>query len=175
MSSLNKSLLIPLVIFIVLVAILAGGFGLKDPHFLPSQLIDQPFPDFSLSELNDPSRELTASDLRGQVVLVNVWATWCPNCLIEHPELLRISREEGVPLLGINYNDDSSKARQWLVRHNNPFQFNIVDAATLLAAQACPEDYKDLLVRMAGYSDYFNDMNADLQQEVIDRTENEVF
>ena len=53
-------------------------------------------------------------------------------------------------------------------------QFNIVDTATLLAAQACPEDYKDLLVRMAGYSDYFNDMNADLQQEVIDRTQNEV-
>ena len=52
-------------------------------------------------------------------------------------------------------------------------QFNVVDTATLLAAQACPEDYKDLLVRMAGYSDYFNDMNADLQQEVIDRTQNE--
>jgi formate C-acetyltransferase len=52
-------------------------------------------------------------------------------------------------------------------------QFNIVDTATLKAAQKCPEDYKDLLVRMAGYSDYFNDMNADLQQEVIDRTENE--
>ena len=54
-------------------------------------------------------------------------------------------------------------------------QFNIVDTATLLAAQKTPEDYKDLLVRMAGYSDYFNDMNADLQQEVIDRTENESF
>ncbi len=54
-------------------------------------------------------------------------------------------------------------------------QFNIVDTATLLAAQACPEDYKDLLVRMAGYSDYFNHMNEDLQQEVIDRTENESF
>ncbi len=53
-------------------------------------------------------------------------------------------------------------------------QFNVVDTATLYAAQACPEDYKDLLVRMAGYSDYFNDMNADLQQEIIDRTENEV-
>jgi len=51
-------------------------------------------------------------------------------------------------------------------------QFNIVDTATLLAAQACPSDYKDLMVRMAGYSDYFNDMNADLQQEVIERTEN---
>ena len=52
-------------------------------------------------------------------------------------------------------------------------QFNIVDTATLKAAQKCPEDYKDLLVRMAGYSDYFNDMNADLQQEIIERTENE--
>lgn len=54
-------------------------------------------------------------------------------------------------------------------------QFNIVDTATLQAAQACPEDYKDLLVRMAGYSDYFNDMNGDLQQEVIERTENDSF
>jgi formate C-acetyltransferase len=54
-------------------------------------------------------------------------------------------------------------------------QFNIVDTETLLAAQECPEDYKDLLVRMAGYSDYFNDMDADLQQEIIDRTENESF
>ena len=54
-------------------------------------------------------------------------------------------------------------------------QFNIVDTATLKAAQESPEDYKDLLVRMAGYSDYFNDMNADLQQEVIERTENESF
>lgn len=54
-------------------------------------------------------------------------------------------------------------------------QFNIVDTATLYAAQENPEDYKDLMVRMAGYSDYFNDMNADLQQEVIDRTENQSF
>ncbi len=54
-------------------------------------------------------------------------------------------------------------------------QFNIVDTATLLAAQKTPEDYKDLLVRMGGYSDYFNDMNSDLQQEVIERTENDAF
>jgi formate C-acetyltransferase len=54
-------------------------------------------------------------------------------------------------------------------------QFNIVDTATLFAAQQTPEEYKDLLVRMAGYSDYFNDMNADLQQEIIERTENDAF
>ena len=50
-------------------------------------------------------------------------------------------------------------------------QFNIVDTATLLAAQEMPESYRDLLVRMAGYSDYFNDMNADLQADIIARTE----
>lgn len=127
MSGLKKSLLIPLVIFLGLVGILAAGFNLKDPHLLPSELIDQPFPDFALVELNEPTRVLTAEDLRGQVALVNVWATWCPNCLVEHPELMRISREEGVPLYGINYNDDSVKARNWLIRHNNPFKINIVD------------------------------------------------
>jgi formate C-acetyltransferase len=65
--------------------------------------------------------------------------------------------------------------RSYFTLGGHHIQFNIVDTATLLAAQACPEDYKDLMVRMAGYSDYFNDMNADLQQEIIDRTENEIF
>lgn len=69
----------------------------------------------------------------------------------------------------------SKLIRSYFSLGGHHIQFNIVDSATLLAAQACPEDYKDLLVRMAGYSDYFNDMNADLQQEVIDRTENESF
>jgi cytochrome c biogenesis protein CcmG/thiol:disulfide interchange protein DsbE len=126
-DSVNKSLLIPLAVFVGLVMILAVGFNLEDPHFLPSELIDQQFPEFSLNELNAPDRIVTHKDIKGQVALVNVWATWCPNCLIEHPELMRISREEGLPLYGINYNDESVKARQWLVRHNNPFQFNIVD------------------------------------------------
>ncbi len=65
--------------------------------------------------------------------------------------------------------------RSYFTLGGHHIQFNVVDTATLKAAQECPEDYKDLLVRMAGYSDYFNDMNADLQQEVIERTENEAF
>jgi len=64
--------------------------------------------------------------------------------------------------------------RSYFTLGGHHIQFNVVDTATLHAAQACPEDYRDLLVRMAGYSDYFKDMNADLQQEIIDRTENEV-
>jgi formate C-acetyltransferase len=82
------------------------------------------------------------------------------------PSLLR--KEEDIKKLG-------HLIRSYFTLGGHHIQFNVVDTATLKAAQACPEDYKDLLVRMAGYSDYFNDMNADLQQEVIERTENDVF
>lgn len=82
------------------------------------------------------------------------------------PSLL--SRNEDIKKLG-------QLIRSYFSLGGHHIQFNIVDTATLLAAQQCPEDYKDLLVRMAGYSDYFNDMNSDLQQEVIERTENAAF
>ena len=82
------------------------------------------------------------------------------------PSLLK--RDEDIKKLG-------QLVRSYFTLGGHHIQFNIVDSATLKAAQEHPEDYKDLLVRMAGYSDYFNDMNADLQQEVIERTENESF
>jgi pyruvate-formate lyase len=82
------------------------------------------------------------------------------------PSLVR--KEEDITKLG-------HLIRSYFTLGGHHVQFNIVDTATLHAAQACPEDYKDLLVRMAGYSDYFNDMNADLQQEIIERTENDSF
>lgn len=122
-----KSLLIPLGIFLGLVAILAVGFKLKDPHLLPSEMINRPFPDFQLRELHDPERIVTNRDLQGQVSMVNVWATWCPNCVIEHPELLRISREEDIPIYGIDYNDEAPKAIEWLTRRENPYRLVIVD------------------------------------------------
>ncbi|MBI9041658.1 trans-4-hydroxy-L-proline dehydratase [Lutibacter sp.] len=82
------------------------------------------------------------------------------------PSLLK--RDEDIIKLG-------QLVRSYFALGGHHIQFNIVDTATLYAAQKNPEDYKDLLVRMAGYSDYFNDMNIDLQQEVIERTENESF
>ena len=82
------------------------------------------------------------------------------------PSLLK--RDEDIARLG-------QLVRSYFTLGGHHIQFNIVDTATLKAAQETPEDYRDLLVRMAGYSDYFNDMNADLQQEVIERTENESF
>ena len=123
--NLRTWLLVPLGIFFVLVVVLANGFRLDDPHLLPSVLIDRPFPEFEMSELHT-GQPITKQVLKGEVSLVNVWATWCANCLIEHPELTRIS-EMGVPLYGINYNDDPEKARRWLVRHGNPYRATIVD------------------------------------------------
>ena len=129
----NKSLLIPLGVFALMVVFLALGFGLKDPRLLPSVLIDKPFPKFELEDLRQPGRLRTIADISGEVSLVNVWATWCFNCLIEHPELLRISRETDVPLYGVNYNDDNAKALSWLSRHENPYEFSIVDDEGTLA------------------------------------------
>jgi formate C-acetyltransferase len=80
------------------------------------------------------------------------------------PSLLK--RDEDVAKLG-------SLIRSYFAQGGHHVQFNIVDTATLKAAREHPEEYKDLLVRMAGYSDYFNDMNEDLKQEVIERTEND--
>ena len=69
----------------------------------------------------------------------------------------------------------ASLIRSYFALGGHHIQFNVVDTATLRAAQKTPEDYKDLMVRMAGYSDYFNDMNKDLQEEIISRTENQDF
>ncbi len=82
------------------------------------------------------------------------------------PSLLK--RDEDVVKLG-------QLIRSYFTLGGHHIQFNVVDTATLCTAQQRPDEYKDLLVRMAGYSDYFNDMNEDLQQEIIDRTENEAF
>ena len=129
----KKTLLIPLGVFLLLVVILAIGFTLEDPHMLPSVLIDRPFPEFELADLEDESNSINKQDLVGEVSLVNVWATWCPNCVVEHPELIRISEEEGVPIFGINYNDVSPKARAWLRRYGNPYKQILVDDNGTLA------------------------------------------
>ncbi len=125
--NLSKSLLIPLGVFFLLVGFLALGFRLQDPHLLPSALIDKPFPEFALRDLHQPETIRNKQDVMGEVSLVNVWGTWCPNCIVEHPELMRISREENIRIIGINYNDEDAKAITWLERRQDPYQFNIVD------------------------------------------------
>ncbi len=126
----RASLFVPLGVFVVLAGLLYAGFFLNDPHDLPSALIGKPFPAFDLPALGTAETAAArhdAADLQGRVVLVNVWATWCPTCRAEHDELIRIHRESGVPIVGINYKDDAAKARVWLARYGDPYEYNIVD------------------------------------------------
>ena len=117
----------PLLAFATLAVVLYLGFSLRDPHLLPSALLDRPFPSFDLPVLASNGRRATQADLGGEVRLVNVWATWCPTCLAEHDELKRI-RETGLSVVGINYKDDSAEAMAWLARHGDPYAFSVVDA-----------------------------------------------
>ena len=116
---------LPLLVFIVLAFFLMKGLNLN-PSDLPSALIDKPMPVFSLPELNNSEQRLTENDLQGEVTLLNVWATWCVSCRMEHETLLKLS-EQGVKLVGLNYKDDNAEAKKWLIDLGNPYQFIIVD------------------------------------------------
>lgn len=119
-------LFLPLVIFAMLAALLFGRLG-EDPEYLPSALIDKNIPAFTLPELHEAARTLTEKDLRGEPGLLNVWASWCFACRIEHPFLTKIASEYGVPVYGLNYKNDVDEAKKWLQEFGNPYRFNIVD------------------------------------------------
>lgn len=120
---------LPLAAFVLLATILYLGFTLNDPKLLPSALVGKSFPDFDLPVLGAGNQRATRADVEGAVHLVNVWATWCPTCLAEHAELLRIRREAGLSIVGVNYKDDPAEAVAWLDRHGDPYDFNVVDAS----------------------------------------------
>ena len=119
--------LIPLAVFVVLVAFLWQGLSLK-PREVPSPLIDKPAPGFRLSRLDNPRETVKAEDLRGQVWLLNVWASWCVACLDEHPVLVEFSKAGALPIYGLNYKDSPDAAKAWLGKHGNPYTVSIVDA-----------------------------------------------
>lgn len=119
-------LFLPLLIFIPLALLLVKALQLN-PQELPSALLDKPVPEFQLRSLQQPDKTLTRADLLGQKMLLNVWATWCPSCRVEHPWLLKLAREQGVRIVGLNYKDERNAALAWLQRFENPYVFNIYD------------------------------------------------
>jgi cytochrome c biogenesis protein CcmG/thiol:disulfide interchange protein DsbE len=118
--------LLPLAGFFVLVAFLGVGLTLN-PREVPSPLIGKPAPDFSAPRLDDPSQVVRRDDLKGQVWVLNVWASWCAPCLEEHPALTAFAQSTTVPVIGLNYKDDRGAARSWLQRHGDPFRMSLQD------------------------------------------------
>ncbi|MGH8731815.1 MAG: DsbE family thiol:disulfide interchange protein [Burkholderiales bacterium] len=122
-----KRFLFPLGIFLVLSVFLAVGLKL-DPREVPSPLIDKPAPPFQLVQLQDTGKTLAPGDLKGKVWIFNVWASWCVACLQEHPLLMKLSRQNLVPIYGLNYKDGRDNALNWLDRHGNPYTLSAMDA-----------------------------------------------
>ena len=117
---------LPLAIFIGLIAVLFSFLSEKDGQ-LETVLIDSSFPEFSTSSLSDPSLILTKEDISQLPALVNVWATWCIACRVEHPFLMKLKEESVLKIYGLNYKDNRNKALDLLKRDGNPFEFSIYD------------------------------------------------
>ena len=123
---------IPLIIFLSLVFFFWLALP-KDPSLLPSALINEPVPPFALSSLTDIETTITENELKGQVSLLNVWATWCAPCREEHPTLIKIHDRSNVPIYGLNYKDTPQYAINWLSNLGDPYDKVVNDADGQLA------------------------------------------
>jgi len=119
--------LLPLAAFFAL----AGYFALAlrpnhDPHELPSAMINKPAPTFDLPGL-DPAKPLSIAGLRGQVAVINFFASWCVPCRVEHPMLVRMAEQLHVPLYGIAYKDKQEDSQRILQQLGDPYRAIGVD------------------------------------------------
>jgi cytochrome c biogenesis protein CcmG/thiol:disulfide interchange protein DsbE len=131
----NKYLLIPLVLFLGLaLAILIVMLRGRDPHEIPSPLINKQAPAYQLPQLNDPAKTISAADMRGKVYVLNFWGSWCIACRDEHPLLVQYARQNVVPIYGVDYKyandsiDERAAAQRFLAELGNPYTQVIFDA-----------------------------------------------
>ena len=118
---------IPLAVFVALAAFLAVGLT-RDPREVPSPFIGKPAPAFKLTQLADEKLAFAPEDMKGKVWLLNVWASWCVSCRVEHPLLVEMSKKNVVPIVGLNYKDGRGEGMQWLQRFGNPYSLSAFDA-----------------------------------------------
>jgi len=111
---------IPLLAFVVMAIFLGIGLTLN-PREIPSPLIGKPVPEFTLPAVKGRTLGLASADLRGQVSLVNVFASWCVACREEHPVLMGLSQQGIVPIHGLNYKDKPDDAQAWLDQLGDPY------------------------------------------------------
>ena len=118
--------IVPLVVFLGLAAFLAVGLT-RDPREIPSPFIGKAAPGFKLEQLADEKLAFTPDEMKGKVWLLNVWASWCVACRVEHPLLVQMSKQKTVPIVGLNYKDKRHEGLQWLRKHGDPYSLSAYD------------------------------------------------
>ncbi|HCJ51525.1 MAG: thiol:disulfide interchange protein [Gallionellaceae bacterium CG1_02_56_997] len=119
--------ILPLVIFLILSVFLYKGLG-RDTREVPSPLVGKAAPAFVLPQLYEPTKKFSPQEMLGKVWLMNVWASWCGACKDEHPLLLELSRQNIVPIVGLDYKDKAEDGQMTLNKAGNPYTLVIADA-----------------------------------------------
>ena len=122
----KAKILIPLVLFVVLVVFLAIGLN-RDPHEVPSPLINKPAPAFDIAQLEEANKTFSPASMKGQVWILNVWASWCVACREEHPVLVELAKSQIAPVIGLDYKDKRDDALAMLSRQGNPYTLSAFD------------------------------------------------
>jgi len=117
-------IVLPILFLVALAALLARGLQ-SDPRHLESTRIGRPAPVIVLTTLDGQSFD--SRTLTGQVWLLNVFASWCSACVIEHPALLQLASQQRMPLVGLAYKDKIDDTRGWLFERGNPYSSVPVD------------------------------------------------
>ncbi len=124
--------LLPLIAFVILIAVLYS-FLTQDNDQLESVLVDQSVPEFRLPSLENPEITISKSNINKLPAVINVWATWCIACKVEHPFLMKLKEESILTVYGLNYKDNRTKALDLLKKDGNPFELSIFDEYGKLA------------------------------------------
>ena len=136
--------ILPLVLFLGVVIFLGLGLN-RDPRLVPSPLINKPLPAFELPRLRQADKLFTTENIKGQISLLNVWATWCAACRIEHPLLVKLAKKDNISIYGLNYKDDRAAAIEWLTELGDPYITNGFDVngrvAIDLGVYGAPETF----------------------------------
>lgn len=119
--------LIPLLLFVVLVGFLAVGLQ-RDPHEVPSPLINKSAPAFEVPQLAQAHKTFSPASMKGQVWILNVWASWCVACREEHPVLVELAKSGQAPVIGLDYKDKREDALAMLARQGDPYVLSAFDA-----------------------------------------------
>lgn len=142
----NKLKIIILGATIVIIFILFLGVLNSNKVYQPNQMIGKKIPGFILEDLFNKNTKLDSNSLADEdFVILNIWASWCVPCQIEHPFLMNLKNKKKINIIGLNYKDETNNAKNFLKKYGNPYTLIGVDkkgeVGIQLGAYGVPETY----------------------------------